>query len=143
VKPGLLRRLDVLAAIEEMRLSAALGTQMAALAAAERGDAVLVSYRDRLAGGWRGGAVVSAAQAQRAQHFADASRAAGVQLRQAARSAVAGAATALAQTATRRRILSEHLNTAARADAAADIDRAARDRAPTALTRDRRTPEWT
>jgi hypothetical protein len=96
--------------------------------------------------GWRGGAVVSAAQAQRAQHFADASRAAGVQLRQAARSAVAGAAAAeaaLAQTATRRRILSEHLNTAARADAAADIDRAARDRAPTALTRDRRTPEWT
>jgi hypothetical protein len=82
VKPGLLRRLDVLAAIEEMRLSAALGTQMAALAAAERGDAVLVSYRDRLAGGWRGGAVVSAAQAQRAQHFADASRAAGVRLRQ-------------------------------------------------------------
>ncbi len=70
MKAATLARLDLLAAEREAALLETISQQNLALQQAAYQRGMLVSYRERLAASWQGGAVVSAAQARRAGQFA-------------------------------------------------------------------------
>ena len=131
MKPQSLAKLDLLAAAKEAALLERLGRHSDALRRYEAQREVLAAYQDRLADGWRNGAVVRAGDAQRAGQFSTQAQAATLQLAQAMeaeRAKLSECAAALAQLRTRRRMLQERLAGALRLEAAKAQERAARNR---------------
>ncbi|GLR67509.1 hypothetical protein GCM10010909_21900 [Acidocella aquatica] len=131
MKPRTLTRLDMLAAEQETQALEAVRRHSATLHQAGEQRGILAAYRARLAQTWQDGAVIPAAQAQRAGQFSAASHGAEGQIIHAASLAAAQLETAitqLGQVKVRRRALAEALRKAAQAAARETEQRAERDR---------------
>jgi hypothetical protein len=115
MKPRIIERLDLMAALREAELEADMKRHQAALRQIAYQRGVLASYESRLAESWRRGGVVTAGHAMRAERFSDASRKASGQIDQLERETRALLAEALKQLAAlgaRRDDLSEALRKA-------------------------------
>ena len=115
MNPQAMAKLDLLAAAREAALLEALARHLQALQKYQAQQEVLAAYQQRLAAGWRNGAVVRAADASRAGQFSSQAEAAGAQLAQALeteRTKMAECSAALAQLRARRRSLQERLASA-------------------------------
>jgi hypothetical protein len=129
--PQALAKLDLLAAAKEAALLEALDRHGKALQRYEAQREVLAAYRDRLAAGWRNGAVVRAGDAKRAGQFSTQAEAAALQLMQAMdteRAKFAECAAAMAELRARRRRLRERLEDALRLEETKAQERAAQNR---------------
>jgi len=80
MKSKTIERLDLLTATQEMRLLEEIARQNGLLEQAARQRAILAGYREKLAGSWRGGAVIDAGSARRANAFIVASDTAAGQI---------------------------------------------------------------
>ncbi len=108
-----------------------LGRHSDALRRYEAQREVLTSYQERLAAGWRNGAVVRAGDAKRAGQFSTQAEAATLQLAQAIeaeRAKLTECTAALAQLRARRRTLQDRLAGALRLEETKALERAAQNR---------------
>lgn len=80
MKSKTIERLDLLTATRELRLLEEIGRQNGLLEQAARQREILAGYREKLAGSWRGGALVEAGGARRATAFIAASDSAASQI---------------------------------------------------------------
>ena len=138
MKAATLKRLDLLAASREAALLETIQRHNAALKQNEYQRGMLEAYRSRLAASWRGGSVVSAAQARRAGQFSAGALGAEAQIAEHAALAtgqVEAAIADLARLKAHRRKLAQRLREAARRAEAQTEVKAERDRPVRGRTR--------
>lgn len=129
MKLGTLEKLDLLAAAEERALETALSQALHAMRHLQGQSQVLAAYQARLTAGWRDGAVIAAAEAQRAGLFSLRAQDAALQLAASlatARERVNEAATALAMHRAKRERLRARLDQSRAQALRAALERAAR-----------------